>query len=757
VHHLQNDARPVRQGGDARRPEGKAESLHFRVNTYLKDLIGRELLTNKYVAVLELVKNSIDAGAANAWIKFVPSLGSPPYIMAIVDDGCGMSKEDVKEKWMNVARSDKRSLLDSMRSGTPYRTRLPVGRKGIGRFSCDRLGETLDMYTREGPASPWNHLRVDWTRFENSPDKDFKDIPVELSEEEGTPLSEPRLEKGTALLISRLRDTWGYDSLLALRRHLQKLIDPLAPEGSGPLRIYIDAPHIRQEEVKKVAKDPAKAVNGLVASTLLKDIGNVATRISLSLDSGVLTTTLYDRGEQLYRLVETIDGLKFLDRIEADVFFLDINAKRFFTRRAGIPPVRYGSIFLYRNGVRVFPYGEPGDDWLQLDKRKQQGYKRFLSSRELLGRVALTDTEGIWEEASSRDSGLSREEPREELANFIKAKAVVRLEKYLVDTLEWKMPSSDQAKSVRAAKVVELLTGMAIRDKNVLSVEYSESLLDAVAEKNLQEGINTIRELSTALDPEKRKTMARYLEGLKESIDRVRSEAEAAKEEALFLEKTSEYVKEGTLRLIAEHNLNIIASRLKPALVSIGRQARSAGLPDDLLEEIDNALVELELLRERNKLVLKASWNIAETVVIDVPSYVEQYLEQYWRKPLEQSGIALEITRGGVSFRKRVLPEVISLALDNLMDNSRKAEPYRIAVLFKEDGGRLVVTVTDDGRGVSAGAAEGLFRPWHSTTAGSGLGLYTTRKLLREHGGDLRYAGNGCVEGMRGACFEVVL
>jgi len=36
----------------------EGQRLNFQINTYLKDLIGRELLTNKYAAVFEALKNS---------------------------------------------------------------------------------------------------------------------------------------------------------------------------------------------------------------------------------------------------------------------------------------------------------------------------------------------------------------------------------------------------------------------------------------------------------------------------------------------------------------------------------------------------------------------------------------------------------------------------------------------------------------------------------------------------------------------------
>ena len=43
---------------------------NFKISTGLKNLIGRELITNEFIAIFELVKNSYDAGAKKVIIKF---------------------------------------------------------------------------------------------------------------------------------------------------------------------------------------------------------------------------------------------------------------------------------------------------------------------------------------------------------------------------------------------------------------------------------------------------------------------------------------------------------------------------------------------------------------------------------------------------------------------------------------------------------------------------------------------------------------
>ena len=44
--------------------------VQFRISSFLKDLIGRELITDEFVAVFELVKNSFDANAKTVKVIF---------------------------------------------------------------------------------------------------------------------------------------------------------------------------------------------------------------------------------------------------------------------------------------------------------------------------------------------------------------------------------------------------------------------------------------------------------------------------------------------------------------------------------------------------------------------------------------------------------------------------------------------------------------------------------------------------------------
>lgn len=82
-------------------------NLSFRISTGLKNIIGRDLISDKFIAVFELVKNSYDAGAHSVVITFQDLNGTNPQII-ISDDGCGMSYDDILGKWLFVAYSAKK-------------------------------------------------------------------------------------------------------------------------------------------------------------------------------------------------------------------------------------------------------------------------------------------------------------------------------------------------------------------------------------------------------------------------------------------------------------------------------------------------------------------------------------------------------------------------------------------------------------------------------------------------------------------------
>ena len=85
------------------------KSLNFKISSSLKSIIGKELITDDFIAVFELVKNAFDAHAREVKIifkNFLRSKNGNPKII-IYDDGYGMNHDDLLNKWLFVAYSSK--------------------------------------------------------------------------------------------------------------------------------------------------------------------------------------------------------------------------------------------------------------------------------------------------------------------------------------------------------------------------------------------------------------------------------------------------------------------------------------------------------------------------------------------------------------------------------------------------------------------------------------------------------------------------
>src|SRR3989344_826506 len=213
-----------------------ANELQFKVSSALKSIIGKDLITNKYIAIFELVKNAFDAHAENVDVIFAQGK------ITIKDDGKGMSFVDIKDKWLFLAYSAKADATedenlegyrDKIRKRNAY-----AGAKGIGRFACDRLGEKLTLTSiKNEKQAKIERLEVFWKDFEQSTKDNFIEIKVRHQTLSSNPFSDIR--NGTVLEVTELREDWTKDDIEKLKKHLAKLINPIQKQKDDIFSISI--------------------------------------------------------------------------------------------------------------------------------------------------------------------------------------------------------------------------------------------------------------------------------------------------------------------------------------------------------------------------------------------------------------------------------------------------------------------------------------------------------------------------------------
>lgn len=134
-----------------------AKNLQFKTNSRHIGQLGRELVTDFVTALVELVKNAYDADAPSVRIM-IENANTPGSRIIVADTGCGMTEDEFENRWMVIGTSNKLS--------SPYtlKGRKKAGKKGIGRFSVERLAERAVIYSYSAKES--FKVFLNWNLYE---------------------------------------------------------------------------------------------------------------------------------------------------------------------------------------------------------------------------------------------------------------------------------------------------------------------------------------------------------------------------------------------------------------------------------------------------------------------------------------------------------------------------------------------------------------------------------------------------------------
>ncbi len=745
----------------------------FKISSGLKDIIGKELITNDRIAIFELVKNSYDANAKKVKIVFqdIKETGEKSHLkILIIDDGDGMSDTDLKEKWLFVGFSDKKYLEQEIKKDYRHKIRNKrffAGAKGVGRFSCDRLGSELKIYTKKEDEPKIHHLEVDWTKFEEDQKKEFQTIKVKYSTLDKVNIEDYPIKdfkKGTVLEISSLNDKWDKDKLLELKKYLQRLINPSKEDGEQEFKINLEAKEYQKEDEKVKKDEEHNRVNGPVKNIVFEKLGIKTTQIKSSISDGKIKTELIDKGKFIFSLEEKNEYPE-LDNITVNLFYLNQAAKTSFSRLMGVEPKNYGSIFLYKNMFRIHPYGDEGDDWLELEKRKGQGYARYLANRELMGRIELHGSQPHFNEVSSRAGGVIVTEAYKRLQAYFIEKILRRLEKYVVEGIDWdkeeieKQKSSEQVKR-DSLELIQKLAGQ-IKDPEK-NIQFSPDLLSVLKDKQIENLPQVIKNVETLKKyvkaPEEREYIDKQLKSVKLATKNLElekgekeKELEVQKKESLFLSKVASADKDIIVNL--NHTIENSTVSIKDIIADVNQKIKDGRPISEIAQLIDELSLENEKIRVLAGFVSLANFNMqVESITKDIVLYIKEYLQVIKSKTLK-----FKFADGNAEFVTKFKPLEISIILDNFISNSKKANASEITLSFKNINKSLHIFVSDNGKGIEAGIAKYIFNRGYTTTKGSGIGLHHIKSIIEAMGGEIKFIGNNHSGLGKGACFEVIL
>lgn len=380
-------------------------TLKWRFDISTFRLIGRDLITDRVTALFELVKNCYDANAQNVNVILENiGVGKKNPIIRIEDDGYGMSFDDIKNKWMVIGTSSKRS---HPYSPEPY-NRKCVGEKGIGRFAVDKLGDFVSIITKKKSEDKWLKVDIDWgAYYREMNDKEELRLFTDMDNSYSFIDAVNTEESGTKLVISEIREPWTKKEIEHLMREISKIVSPFA-NLNYPFKVKVLSPEFG------IAQDAIRTLDDFNLATISLSIG-------VDTKSNLQQSLYYDKGKNSfgYHLIP----IKSFGGIKMNIYYFDDTARRNY--RKAFPNDAIDGFKVYRDGIIATPFAETNEnpdlkrDILGIDKRLWRDMFSRISTREFLGTIEIT-TIGNPKiiDATNRQDFVDNEEYRE-LKKFI--------------------------------------------------------------------------------------------------------------------------------------------------------------------------------------------------------------------------------------------------------------------------------------------------------------------------------------------------
>lgn len=749
--------------------------MKFKISSELKNIIGKDLIVNDEVAIFELVKNSYDAHATRVDVQ----IGADKIV--IKDNGKGMNLDDIKNKWLFVAYSAKKDNTEDSDINKDderyrdYRNKINTkrgfaGAKGIGRFSCDRLGAKLKIISRKIGETKFHILDVNWDDFEEDAKKEFMDISINYSEADF--IADANFNHGVIVEITQLRSKWDNDKINTLKRSLGKLINPFEVNThTNNFQIYIKCSSSLFEE-------PVK--NEIIDVLTLK-----TTKLEVDIKDDKIVSTLTDRGVLIYKIEEN-NNYKHLKNIKSILLNLNTSAKNNFYRQMGVHSVNFGHVLVFNNGFRVYPYGEIDDDSFGINQRHQQGYNRYLSTRAIVGSININEYSDQFKEKSSRDGGFIETDGYNELKDFFWGKLLRRLEKYVVG-IQWGLDPeirnidnfSDDIEALNTietkSKIIQLIKTLT-NSASVKILDFGKNFLNIINQNtNLQDPI--IKDLisiakkardATILDAiDKIGQLSKEKTELEKRIYETKEENAALKNENILIKQNlDDEIKKSNLttkKLEQQTKINIFQSSIigteKEQILALQHQifhssSRIKRNIELLLKTIDKNTMtdrqkkyigvvthELDKIVSISKFVTKANFNLtASAINADIINFIREYLEELYlsnNHVIDSQVKIINIPPTNKIYEINLRPLEITTMIDNFIQNSQKAKATKIIFDFLIDADYFVLTVEDDGCGIAKDNLDNIFQLGYTTTDGSGIGLFNIKETIKQMNGTI--------------------
>ena len=682
------------------------DMVGLTVDSALINRLGYELVGRAETAVSELIKNAYDADARKVEV-FFKDTEQPGGTIIVRDNGTGMDFQKLKKGFLRISTSDKVDNPNSERYNRPR-----AGRKGIGRFATQRIGSRLTITTTKLSMDYALRVTIDWQAYHPNTDLETVLFPIEKVEKS--------YGEGTELMITDVRDAWTDSAILRVHRYVMDLFQPDYLRNSNAQientfetvfwKWNNDRYNLIENGQEEFFSKALAVIDGKVDN-------NHKGEITIKSESLMIDDVLYLDGE--FPLLKSVSFKAYYFIYGRPEYYsngMSATALRAIQKAA----VNASGIRLYRNGFRVLPYGEPSNDWINLNARwaGSSGINIPFGTHNLFGYVELIDQEGVlFDETSSRE-GLIENEAFSQLTDFL----------YKAFTMARNRISSSQG-------LQRLKESRVATDPSEPQPEVQEGVLEKIA--FVRSYVQSKQELAGSENEYQQK---RVLEMLS-AVERVMGELEM-------------------LRVLAGLGLSIGSfshemDQFKPSLIGDLTHLIKNDIPlKDVVESLSRHLETMFAYTRFFNITVSENLN-RNLGPVDVFEIMDRFHSTI-KDDLDRQQIQYDFIPN--VFDLMVGPmheaELISV-LYNLYTNARKAiikknQPGSILITAGNEGRNAYICFQDNGIGVPEENRERIFDAFFTTSTpasfsadekakltGTGLGLKIVRDILMTRGGKI--------------------
>jgi len=675
-----------------------------------------------------------DAGSTADFVRAMDRLNS----VTVSDVGCGMTEDELIDYFLTIGTTHRylQHKLHAQKGNGYEGGAAPTGEKGIGRLSMMRLGDDAQIRTWQAHEKVEHVLTIDWRQFNPDSAKQAQEIPVEIDQ---CPRRDSTHSSGTVIKISGLRSAWGYEKTEQVgQRFLAKFVDPFREDRTRQVRLFWNGNEITIPRMGRGFLDAAQ--NGMKGEVTLdrRQHYQIAVDFWFTTQSGLRKTSR--------RVFSSADLGGISDVAVAEVGPFEFEMYHYNRRRiAAVPGLATrqelkdwidewcGGLKVYRDGIRVMPYGQialPGakgaavdrevnktfDDWLDLDGSALRGQGFRVNRIQIVGCVRVS---------RAGNPRLRDQANREGLMDNNAAKTFTQLMKELV-----------------RAFVMEL-------DTEVRPAEADLAELHERSVRAQDKFEEVVEELIAAASTGDHRAVATVKKHLNESLTDIRVVIDDA-QKALEDKETSrvEVLELAATGMAAENFAHDLEASLDDAITDTADAAKMSDRDSRLASTLTHLRAVFKSLRVQISAIKPGpAKHRRHKSCFDLRKMVE-HVGEYYRTRLERHRIALRVrpeSGDGTEWRITAVEGHIRQVLDNLFRNSiywlkdtRQKHPDTAPaaeIRISLDTRSRTLRFSDTGVGIAPTDAEWIFERFHSRRPGGrGLGLYLSKELCEYNG-----------------------